>query len=632
MAKQTANTLTALTVAKNGALHVSWVDGTGKWNGPVPISPPNFAPPGAAIAMAKQTANTLTALTVGNNGALHVSWVDGVGKWNGPAPISQPNLYAPGTGVATDKQTNNQLTAVAVAKNGALQVSWVVGTGKWNGPVPISPAVIQPPPGAPAQPTQPSQATLDRDGDRLPDVWEVNGLDINNDKKVDLDLKALGARPDRKDLFVEVDYMQFHKPSDLALRHVTGNFSTAPVPNPGQPPGINLHILVDEQIPHQGTTDYSQFQTIKRNSFGTPAERASPNANAILAAKKDVFHYSVFAHDQPAPNAGSSGNSFLIPNMDFMVSLGGPSSSWGDSNGDGHADGSITEQEGTFMHELGHNLGLEHGGRDAMNCKPNYLSIMSYTFQFETPVLNRPLDYARTPPLNPLNENNGLNEPNGIAASTPPARMTAYAPRPPSDGSPNALGLRQVGQAFDWNNNNLFNDVGVNADLNSLASLGGPPGCRNTPNEMLTGNEDWSRLIYTFAGQGIAGGASGASGIKQKPAPTEMTGRDVAAMNLMLLGRINEAIRELPPQSFSQPGELSDQSMVTQIDPLVNDIATLLRTDQVDSAINQLSELRATADSSLGGVAADDIITNPAAQEEVVERINYLMRVLEKQK
>jgi hypothetical protein len=111
-----------------------------------------------------------------------------------------------------------------------------------------------------------------------------------------------------------------------------------------------------------------------------------------------------------------------------------------------------------------------------------------------------------------------------------------------------------------------------------------------------------------------------------------MTGRDVAAMNLMLLGRINEAIRELPPQSFSQPGELSDQNMVTQIDPLVNNIATLLRSDQVGSAINQLSELRTTADSSLGGVAADDIITSPVAQEEVVERINYLIQVLEKQK
>ena len=30
------------------------------------------------------------------------------------------------------------------------------------------------------------------------------------------------------------------------------------------------------------------------------------------------------------------------------------------------------------MHELGHNLGLRHGGGDDTRCKPNYLSIMSY--------------------------------------------------------------------------------------------------------------------------------------------------------------------------------------------------------------------------------------------------------------
>lgn len=34
------------------------------------------------------------------------------------------------------------------------------------------------------------------------------------------------------------------------------------------------------------------------------------------------------------------------------------------------------------MHELGHTLNLKHGGIDHINCKPNYLSIMSYTRQF----------------------------------------------------------------------------------------------------------------------------------------------------------------------------------------------------------------------------------------------------------
>src|SRR5690606_21959423 len=57
--------------------------------------------------------------------------------------------------------------------------------------------------------------------------------------------------------------------------------------------------------------------------------------------------------------------------------------------------GSPFVQASTFFHELGHNVNLWHGGKPAVfgdqvdntttqvepNCKPNYLSIMSYLFQ-----------------------------------------------------------------------------------------------------------------------------------------------------------------------------------------------------------------------------------------------------------
>jgi hypothetical protein len=33
------------------------------------------------------------------------------------------------------------------------------------------------------------------------------------------------------------------------------------------------------------------------------------------------------------------------------------------------------------MHELGHNLGLRHGGADDTNFKPGYASVMNYAFQ-----------------------------------------------------------------------------------------------------------------------------------------------------------------------------------------------------------------------------------------------------------
>jgi hypothetical protein len=41
----------------------------------------------------------------------------------------------------------------------------------------------------------------------------------------------------------------------------------------------------------------------------------------------------------------------------------------------------LDEQLGTFMHELGHTLGLRHGGGDGIKGKPNYKSVMNYLWQ-----------------------------------------------------------------------------------------------------------------------------------------------------------------------------------------------------------------------------------------------------------
>ena len=42
----------------------------------------------------------------------------------------------------------------------------------------------------------------------------------------------------------------------------------------------------------------------------------------------------------------------------------------------------FTTAAATFMHELGHNLGLVHGGDEVcINQKPNYVSVMNYTYQ-----------------------------------------------------------------------------------------------------------------------------------------------------------------------------------------------------------------------------------------------------------
>ena len=73
------------------------------------------------------------------------------------------------------------------------------------------------------------------------------------------------------------------------------------------------------------------------------------------------------------------------------------------------------------MHELGHNLNLGHGGGDWTNNKPNYLSIMNYTFQMSGvpptdpdaggPLVGR-VDYSRA--ALPTLVETTLNEPAGI--------------------------------------------------------------------------------------------------------------------------------------------------------------------------------------------------------------------------
>jgi X-X-X-Leu-X-X-Gly heptad repeat protein len=104
-------------------------------------------------------------------------------------------------------------------------------------------------------------------------------------------------------------------------------------------------------------------------------------------------------------------------------------------------------QAGTFMHELGHSLGLTHGGLYydtpgsyvptlEPNCKPNYQSVMSYQFQVDL-LDDGVLDYSEQQ-LSTLNENGlpvGLTTTDGSALAYSSTKW--YSPVPPSGvGSP----------------------------------------------------------------------------------------------------------------------------------------------------------------------------------------------------
>lgn len=454
----------------------------------------------------------------------------------------------------------------------------------------------------------------DADNDALLNGWEETGIDVDNNGIVDLDLSALGADPYHKDIFVEVDYMQFHKPIDDAINNVIKAFDNASLPNPDNTSGINLHVGIDEQIPHQDLIAWkSGFDNIKNTNFGTANQRSDPNHVNIINAKKNVYHYALFIHTYlPFPH--SSGIAEL-PGVDFAVSLGAPS--WARDPITNHNTGNRIQQEGTFMHEFGHNLNLKHAGDDHIpNHKPNYLSVMNYAFQLGTLVPNRSLDYSRCA-LPTLNES-GLDEPIGIGVSCPSGLNTIYGPIP--------CRTNPTGSPVDWNRDGDVADAIVQENIVCDSD--------DSAVDSLHGYDDWSNLQFT-----IAGFSSGAS--IPEEIPQEITTDIVKNHTIQLLIPIYNDLLNLSPQSFDSPDEDSvsevrnffDDAIAnrTSTDSLINLIQSD-DPDKIDSSIEILSELRDRMDSSINGTEDDDLIVNSTAQQEIVPQIDTLIQALENQR
>jgi hypothetical protein len=352
----------------------------------------------------------------------------------------------------------------------------------------------------------------DSDGDGLYDDWERFGIDANGDgdfadpgerdlpngidQNGDNDTTDPGERADprHKDIFVEMDWMDCataggdcaagdthtHRPQAAAVTNVVTAFRNAPVTNPDGNNGINLHLDVSNSIPHQNVlnfnggslgcnsnvagTGFGDFDTVKQNNFNNQD------------ARRYAFHYALGIHVENQAGLTDSTQRFSgcgeIGGNDFYISFGG----WGAGRP------TVQEESGTIMHELGHNLGLLHGGDqgdDANNFKPNYLSIMNYSFQLRgIPAANR-LDYSRSD-LPDLVENNGLNESLGIQDGTD---TTLYF----CPGATNMTAGSGTG-TINWDCDTVSpNPNPVSADVNGRGGL-----------TTLTGFDDWPQVVRSL--------------------------------------------------------------------------------------------------------------------------------------
>ena len=228
----------------------------------------------------------------------------------------------------------------------------------------------------------PSQANLDSDGDGLLDDWEINGYPVPGGTGMRIPLDAMGCNPHRKDILVQVDWMTSAAPDPSIWPQIQSIFAAAPVLNPDGSQGINLHIDHGQDVHgsgpfKKGGKDLGDFSTIDFCDY--PGLRGHAVFKTIKKAnfdpeRTDLFHYCIFGNGRPD---GSTGRAEIWGD-DFMVTFSGTAPEyWADPNA----------QIGTFVHELGHNLGLFHGGEDRNladsheRFKWNQLSSMNYRYQ-----------------------------------------------------------------------------------------------------------------------------------------------------------------------------------------------------------------------------------------------------------
>ena len=273
-------------------------------------------------------------------------------------------------------------------------------------------------------------------------------------------------------------------------------------------------------------------------------------------ARRGLFHYLLMAHARAKPKSpepcligGVPGpwdnglGSCNVENPDFHV----PSGASGRAELPGGtvlvSMGLWTEfvgrpvaRAGTILHELGHNLGLNHGGSPTLwgnkllstttyfepNCKPNYLSSMSYLFQVHGLFDANDevhVDFSGT-------AHSGINEASTLtdAALSPSA---AYLPAwfaPAGSALALQLGSPQATRfcsgtkfnpaappapmarvytatptdAIDWKGDLLTNTGLASQDVNFDNKLTGPP-------KQFNGFNDWGNLRLNQVGAGTDG-------------------------------------------------------------------------------------------------------------------------------
>ena len=249
--------------------------------------------------------------------------------------------------------------------------------------------------------------------DGLLDIWKRGEV-----RPGGLNLKALGCSSGHRDVIVEVQRMEdvseetLHAEIEKAVRY----FASLPIENPDRRNGIALHVIYREPI------------SLKEGNlpWWTLGEKYHPISH------RGITHWML---------VGSGG--------------GGQSADMSDRGSCG-----VQALYATFLHEFGHQLGLDHTGRWGPVWCPTYPSLMNYAYNYQLEGSMEKIGYSDGRLAKVVLNERKLSE----RLPVPKAKVEFLAGPPyyyrlkASDNGQETL--------IDWNWNGIFGEEGVSADIN----------------------------------------------------------------------------------------------------------------------------------------------------------------------
>ncbi|APR79601.1 Chitinase [Minicystis rosea] len=308
----------------------------------------------------------------------------------------------------------------------------------------------------------------DTDHDGIPDGWEVLGHE-------GVDYPGLGCDPRHRDLLVELDVHEYEtngvlhsaRPSPMIEAAWGQFFADLPLDNPDNTLGVALHVVVDSLLDASFSCKVTGDDTF--GDVGSPP-------NFLF---REAFHRVEVCLGDPKGYAQIGGTRI---NMRVPEPNADPS--------DDGTEPAAYLYYSIFIHEMGHNLGLRHGGSIDFNYQPTYPSLMNYAYSAgfgpET-IEGSLLSFSKG--LLPMIDECALIE-QGVFAGIPPENLTFLASYTGPDGQGWTV---EPDGSVDWNHDGVISSAPYSFMIH-VPSEGDPTVCT-----YLNDNDDYLTIASGLA-------------------------------------------------------------------------------------------------------------------------------------